>query len=210
MNPPARPPTRMISVSPISFMSLVPTIQRHISFAFRRVPAAFRQDVMEEALVMAFVAYRRLIDQGRHDRIFATPLARFAVGHVRDGRRVGLPPSRRDVSCPFVASRHGFRVERIDRFDPACQRWTQLSIASSTLPIPDQVAFRLDFPQWLSTQTRRNQRLIQALAYGDTTSEAARRFHISAARVSQLRLQFYQSWRAFQGQTLTVTSHAAA
>jgi hypothetical protein len=49
MNPSARPPTRTLSVLPVNFMSLVPTIQRHISFAFRRVPAAFWQDVIEEA-----------------------------------------------------------------------------------------------------------------------------------------------------------------
>lgn len=210
MNSSARPPTRTTSAPPVDFLSLVPTIQRHIGFAFRRVPPAFRKDVLQEALVMTFVFYRRLVDQGKQKCIFATPLARFAVGHLRDGRRVGLSRSRRDALCPFVARRQGFLIEPIDRIDSASGRWTLMSLSSSDAPVPDQVAFRLDFPRWMSTQTRRDQRLIHALAYGDTTSEAARRFRISPARVSQLRLQFYQSWCAFQGQTSTVPARVAS
>ena len=210
MNPSARPPTRTLSAPSVEFLTLLPTIERHVSYAFRRVPSPFRQDVFQEALVTAFVTYRRLVDQGRRDQVFATPLARFAVLRVRDGRRVGSRRNRLDVSCPFVARRRGFRVERIDRFDPRARRWTLKAIRSSATPIPDQVAFRLDFPQWLSTQSRRNRRLIQALACGDTASEAARRFHISAARVSQLRRQFSQSWRAFQEEQPNVPVSAVA
>jgi hypothetical protein len=201
MNPSARPPTRHLSVPSVDFIALLPRIERHIDFAFRRVPRPFRQDVLQDALGAAFVAYRRLVDRGRRDKVYATPLAKFAVGRVRDGRRIGSRRNRLDAACPFVARRHGFRIERIDRFDAPARRWTLMAIPSSAAPIPDQVAFRLDFPQWVSTQTRRNRRLIQALASGDTTSEAARRFRISAARVSQLRLQFSQSWRAFQDET---------
>jgi hypothetical protein len=210
MNASARPPTRHLSAPSVAFLTLLPTIERHVGYAFRRVPSPFREDVLQEALVTAFVAYRRLVDRGRRDQVFATPLARFAVFHVRDGRRVGSRRNRFDVSCPFVARRRGFRVERIDRFDPRARRWTLMAIPSSAAPIPDQVAFRLDFPQWLSTQSRRNRRLIQALACGDTTSQAAQRFHISAARVSQLRLQFSQSWRAFQEDQRDVPPSAVA
>lgn len=205
-----RPPTRHLSAPSVDFLTLVPTIERHVGYAFRRVPTHLRQDLLQEALVMAFVDYRRLVDQKRHDRSFATPLARFAVFHIRDGRRVGSRRNRLDVSCPFVARRRGFRVERIDRFDPRARRWTSMTIPSSASPIPDQVAFRLDFRQWLSTQSRRNQQLIQSLACGDTTSEAARRFHISAARVSQLRLQFSQSWLAFHEDQRDVAASAVA
>jgi hypothetical protein len=200
MNRSARPPTRHLSAPPVDFNTLLPSIERQIVFSFRRVPVPFREDVLQEALVAAFIGYRRLVDRGRHDQIFATPLAQFAVCRVRDGRRVGSLKDRLDASCPFVARRRGFRLERIDRFDPHTRRWTLMAIPSSATSVPDQVAFRLDFPQWLSIQTRRDRRLIQALACGETTSEAARRFHISAARVSQLRLEFFQSWRTFQGE----------
>jgi hypothetical protein len=200
VNRSARLPARHSSAPPIDFNTLLPTIERQIVFAFRRVPAPFREDVHQEALVAAFVAYRRLADRGRHHQIFATPLAQFAVCRVRDGRRVGSPRNRLDVSCPFVARCRGFRLERIDRFDPHSCRWTLMAIPCSAASVPDQVAFRLDFPKWLSIQTARDRRLIQALACGETTCEAARRFHISAARVSQLRLEFFQSWRAFQGE----------
>lgn len=210
MNASARPPTHNFSAPSVDFLTLLPTIERHVGYAFRWVPTPFRQDVVQEALITAFVAYRRLVDRGRRDRVYATPLARFAVFHVRDGRRVGSPRNRLDASCPFVARRHGFRIERIDRFDVRARRWTLMAIPSSAAPIPDQVAFRLDFPQWLSAQSRRNRRLIQALACGATTSEAARRFHVSAARISQLRLQFSRSWRAFQEDQPDVPPRAVA
>jgi len=175
-----------------------------------KFPPAFREDVLQEAIAAAFVVYRRLVERGSGGRVFASPLAQFAVLRVRDGRRVGSRANRQDVSCPFVARRHHFRVRSIDRVHRDFGRWTPLAISSRETPIPDQVAFRLDFKQWLSAQSRRNRRLIEALASGDTTSEAARQFQISAARVSQLRLQFYESWHAFlaEGPTPRITAAA--
>jgi hypothetical protein len=210
MNPTARPPTVRRRIPTVEFLTLLPTIQRHFGYAFRRVPTSLREELLEEALVTAFVMYRRLVDRGCRDRIFASPLARFAALHVLDGRRVGSPQNGHDVCCPIVARRRGFRVEHIDRFNQSAGHWTLLAIPSLATAIPDQVAFRLDFSQWISTQSRRNRRLIQALAYGDTTSEAARRFHLSAARVSQLRLQFAESWRAFQAERQDVPKSAVA
>jgi hypothetical protein len=200
----ARPPSgRSIQNMP-DFLSLLPAIEHQLRFAFRRVPTAFREEVLQEAIATAFVAYRRLVERGRSGRIFASPLAYFAVLRVRDGRRVGSRTNRQDVSCPFVARRHHFRVRPIDRFHRDSGCWAQITIPSRETPIPDQVAFRLDFGQWLLVQSRRNRRLIDALASGATTSEAARQFQISAARVSQLRLQFYESWHAFQAEFPTV------
>jgi hypothetical protein len=210
MNASPRPPTCPCGAPAVDFLTLLPTIQRHFGYAFRRIPKPSRQDVLQEALVAAFIFYRRLIARRRRDQIFASPLGRYAVFHVRNGRRVGSPKNGADVSCPFVARRRGFRVEPIDRFERGARRWTLMAVPSSSTPIPDQVAFRLDFPQWLSTQSLRNRRLIQALGRGDTTSEAARQFRISAGRVAQLRSQFAKSWRAFQGETQETSVTAAA
>jgi hypothetical protein len=119
MNRAARAPTRKLSAPSVDFDTLLPTIERQIVFRFRRVPVPFREDVLQEALVAAFVAYRRLADRGRHDQIFATPLAQFAVCRVRDGRRVGSPGNRLDASCPFVARRRGFRFDTHRPLRPA-------------------------------------------------------------------------------------------
>jgi hypothetical protein len=125
----------------------------------------------------------------------SSPFVAYATAAVSEAQEIASTPLV--LSSPGVADSGSIRI---DRFDPHIRRWTLMAIPCSAASVPDQVAFRLAFPKWLSIQTRRDRRLIQALACGETTSEAARRFHISAARVSQLRLVFFRSWRAFQGE----------
>ena len=109
MNLSARPPTRKTIAPPVDFLGLIPIIQRHIGFAFRRVPATFRKDVLQEAVVMAV------------DSETPSPAADSSSGmwgyHVRSGPpishfprpRLSAPPevlpilvrlSGADVNCP--------------------------------------------------------------------------------------------------------------
>jgi len=197
----ARPPTSQSADHHSQFLSMLPRIRRRIRYAFRNVPAFQREDVLQNAIATSFVLYARLIESNKAHLSFANPLARYAIGHIRDNRSVGGQLSRDDVSCPITAKREGFRVERIDRYREDSRGWTCLTIPSRQTPIPEAVAFRLDFDRWLSQQSSRNRRLVAALASGDSTSEAANNFHVSRGRISQLRLQFYRSWSAFQGET---------
>jgi hypothetical protein len=64
--------------------------------------------------------------------------------------------------------------------------------------VPEQVAFRVDSPRWRAGSRRRDRKILDALASGERTEDAARRFGISPARVSQLRREFEQSWEEFQ------------
>jgi hypothetical protein len=66
-------------------------------------------------------------------------------------------------------------------------------------PVPDQVAFRIDFPNWLAILSRRNRRIAEALAVGNSTGYVAKRFKLSAGRISQLRGELYRSWQNFHG-----------
>jgi hypothetical protein len=43
------------------------------------------------------------------------------------------------------------------------------------------------------------------LARGETTGRAAREFGLTPGRISQLRRELYQAWRAFQGDVVPVT-----
>ena len=69
-------------------------------------------------------------------------------------------------------------------------------------PVPDQVAFRIDFPAWLASLSRRDRRLAQELALGHSTRHVANRFHLSDGRVSQKRREFYEYWQAFHGESV--------
>ena len=65
-------------------------------------------------------------------------------------------------------------------------------------PVPDQVAFRIDFPAWFRLQNRRARALAKFLALGNSATEAARQFGVSKARVSQVRSKLRSSWQEFQ------------
>ena len=60
-----------------------------------------------------------------------------------------------------------------------------------------QVAVRLDFPAWLRTLARRDRRLVEGMALGHRTLDLARKFRLSAGRVSQLRREFKRDWDRF-------------
>src|SRR5262249_52462262 len=64
-------------------------------------------------------------------------------------------------------------------------------------PVPDQVAFRHDFPAWLAGLGERDRRVITDLMLGERTLDVAERYGLSPARISQLRREFMQGWRRF-------------
>jgi hypothetical protein len=69
-------------------------------------------------------------------------------------------------------------------------------------PVADAVAFRHDFPLWLSTLGDRNRRIAEDMMLGERTLDLAARHGISPARVSQLRREFRQGWGRFCGDEL--------
>jgi hypothetical protein len=77
-------------------------------------------------------------------------------------------------------------------------------------PIPDQVSFRIDFPEWLATRTERDRRVVEDLALGHRTRDVAQKYGMSAGRVSQPREQFRRDWRRFVGQLPVVPRPVAA
>jgi DNA-directed RNA polymerase specialized sigma subunit len=65
---------------------------------------------------------------------------------------------------------------------------------------PDEIArTRIDFSDWLDSLKRRDRKVAEVFAKGETTKTAAKRFKVSAGRISQLRREFAANWRAFLG-----------
>jgi hypothetical protein len=183
------------------FLALLPAIHRYVQLRFRHLRPAAREEAVAEAVAAAFLAYRRLVQLGRQDLIYATPLARFAVLHVRNGRHVGGRQSSRDVLSGATQARRGFRVESIDRCDHRDGTWVAAIVVEDRRATPAQVAAaRLDTSAWLGTLSRRNQRLAKVLAAGESTNQAAAQFGLTAGRVSQLRESLRRSWERFQGE----------
>ena len=111
-------------------------------------------------------------------------------------------------------------VER--KFGPGVQWTPTLPMTNDDIPIdgdpgkgeldPADIArVRIDFADWLKTLPRRTRRIAETLSIGETTSAVATRFHVSAARISQLRRQLKESWDEFVGEPdATATAAEAA
>lgn len=101
------------------------------------------------------------------------------------------------------AIRHGVSEERIAKtlaVDVAAIR-RKAVVEDPKTPPPDQAAFRVDFPAWLDSLTKRSRKITLALARSESTTEVAKRFRVTSGRVSQLRRELAENWEEFVGDT---------
>jgi hypothetical protein len=73
-------------------------------------------------------------------------------------------------------------------------------------PVPDQVAFRVDFAAFLKTLSLRDRELARFLSFGHSAKKAASKFKLSPGRVTQLRRQWQKEWLLSQGDLLHTAS----
>jgi hypothetical protein len=187
------------------FLDLLPVIQSNAQIRFRRLPAQQRQEAIQEAIAAAAVSYQVLASKGKAHVAHPSTLAIHAVHHVRSGRHVGgSQEAARDVMSSVARRRHGFKLDLGN-----CDGLQNMLTASGRVDVPDLAAFRVDFDRWFSLSSRRDQRIISALASGDCTKAVAERFGISPARVSQLRRRYERQWTVFQGESVADEQAAA-
>ena len=183
------------------FMQMLPVIHAYARGAFAHLNPEARQDMIQEVVANALVAYVRLYQQGRVALAYPTVLARYGVAQVRDGRKVGCKLNIRDPLSRYCQKRKGVVVERLDVFDEEENAWAEAVVQDTrTATVPDIVSFRCDFPAWLETLRHRDRRIAETLALGHRTQDVARRFQVSEGRVSQLRRELAVSWKAFVGE----------
>jgi hypothetical protein len=179
------------------FLEMLPAIRRAASYAFRHLRRALRDDLMAEVIANAFAAFRRLVEQGKAALAYPTVLAKFAIRQVREGRRVGQERNVLDVMSAYGQRRKGFSVLP---FAAAGKRneWQEMVVEDRCASPADVAGFRIDFAAWLMRLKRPKRLVALRLAAGDTTSEVAGHFRMSASRVSQLRNELQQDWDEFQ------------
>ncbi|MFO0931045.1 MAG: hypothetical protein U0736_29105 [Gemmataceae bacterium] len=197
------------------FLSFLPRIETHAKVRFRhlRCPGR-RDDAVAEVVAVTWKWYLRLQEAGKDVDEFVSTLADLAVRHVRSGRRLCGQERAREVFSSRAQRAKGFRVEglpsstrrrheevysdphgqdRIDAFEERLRDNTQS-------PVPDQAAFRIDYPLWLSRLGDRNRRIARDMALDLGTKELAVRHRVSPGRISQLRREFHSGWRRFCGE----------
>lgn len=186
------------------FLEMLPKIADHASFSFRHLKGESREEMIQEVITNACSAYARLVEQGRSEAASWSSLARFAVRQTRAGRKVGSSLNIRDVCSRHCQIRKGVNVQSLSRWDEQEQEWRDMVVEDRHSTPADVAAFRIDFREFLRTLSRRNRKLALRLARGHATSWIARKFKISAGRVSQLRRELFEDWQRFHGEPVPV------
>jgi hypothetical protein len=197
-----------------AFLSILPRIERHGQVYFRgvRCPSR-REDAVAEMVALAWVWFLRLIAQGKDPLSFPMMLATYAAKAVKCGRGVCGQEKGKNVLSQIAHQRHSFIVEPLphsiastheERYSHVRGQRQQDALEerlrdNTQTPVPEQVAFRLDFPAWLETLTARERRLVREMANHERTMDLSKRFQLSPARISQLLRELHNDWTRFCG-----------
>jgi hypothetical protein len=179
---------------------MLPAIVTHAKIVFRHLDPEAKEEALQETVCNACRAVARLAELGKLDLAYGSVLAHFAVSQVKDGRQVGCSLNSNDILSRRCQQLKHVKIERIDHFNEEENGWRQaVVIDTRSSPVPEIVAFRCDFSDWLASLPRRDCHIAESLAIGNRTGEVAKQFDVSEGRVSQLRRELAESWWAFVG-----------
>ena len=182
------------------FEQMFPRIRLMALYAFRDKDYELRHELVAEVIARAYAAFVRLAQSGRGDIGYATPLALFSIKQVKSGRRMGTKLNIKDVSSDYAQMNKGITMLRLDRYNKRKCIWKEVIVEDRRSGPAETAAMRIDFKAWLMTLDRRERRIAQTLAEGETTGAAARKFGVSPSRISQMRSQLRKAWEIFQGE----------
>jgi hypothetical protein len=191
--------------------TMLPTITRIARQNFAHLDPEAREEATAEVVAAAFIMFVGLVRDGRESLAFPSVLAMYGVRRVRIGRAAATPMNVRDVSSVYCQLKKNIRLERLDTYDYNEDAWLEILVEDRHATPADIARVRIDFADWLRTLPRRTRRIAEVLSTGETTSAVAKRFHVSAGRISQLRRQLYEGWLEFIGEAaVTATASGAA
>jgi hypothetical protein len=202
-----------------TFLAVLPKIETHASIAFRHIRCpATRADKIAETIALGWKWFVRLHERGKDINEFVMHFVALVAKAVKSGRRVAGMAKAKDLMSERCQARHGFNVESLPTSPRASYEaryskphgqqdydaFEERLADNAITPPPDAAAFRIDFPQWRSSRSERDRRLIDLLMLDTRTKDAARTFGISPGRVSQKRLEFHADWLRFHGEESAV------
>ena len=182
------------------FVSLLPAIRRYARAAWQFLNLEAREEAVQATVAHAFVAFAKLAQEGRAELAYPTPLARYAVARVRDGRCVGNRSNSRDVTSTRCRQCRVVPFGSPQYSNSPNERWREVLIEDRRAGPADIASMRIDFASWLESLSRGDRRTAQILASGEDTKTAAQRLGVSPGRVSQLRAKLRQAWMRFQNE----------
>ncbi|HEV3023775.1 MAG TPA: hypothetical protein VGX76_14975, partial [Pirellulales bacterium] len=96
---------------------------------------------------------------------------------------------------------HNLTIERLDRRYPD-GAWKEVLVEDRRSTPAETAAARIDFATWLARLCRRDRGVATTLAAGESGRDTAKKFGLTAGRISQLRTELKRNWQAFQGEVV--------
>jgi hypothetical protein len=172
-----------------SFTEQLPTMERMARRHFLHLNPEARQEAVTNTLALAWMFLYRLFRQGRaHEPEILRSCVWYAVRQTKVGRTPQGCPKAKDALAPRWVG-----PTRLPNVDPD-------QFISRNTPIPAAVSFRVDVPEFMATLKVRQRQMAVDLASGMTTSEAAKKYNLSAGRISQFRKEFKAKFDEFFGE----------
>jgi DNA-directed RNA polymerase specialized sigma24 family protein len=179
------------------YLSILPRIEVFAQRAFRHLPTVDREEAVAETVAATWQSFVRLRRRGKDPTRFVNALVKFSTLGVLAGRRVGNPMASSDVYSNS-RRRNGISMVPISECEASnAQILTDLLPARSGTSVPDQAAFRVDFPAWLRRLAPLRRRVVLMLAEGYGTGEVAAGMAVTSGRVSQVRRELEDDWQRY-------------
>ena len=180
------------------FLKHLPRFRAHAQYSLRHIHCRdTRSDLIAEVLALAWKHFLALTHRGKDPATFITTLAHRCSQAVRSGRRLAGSESSRDVMSPVARVRHGFAIGTLIDQPREDDDLAEALADNTRSEVPDQAAFRIDFPRWRDRYGPRQRQVLDSLMVGERTSAVAAQYGVSQARVSQLRREFQENGEAF-------------
>ena len=181
-NDPRRKP---VPVWHAKLLAMLPTIIRYAKRAFRTYDPEARQEALQNVIANTTAAVAGLAKRGKLDLAYPTVLAKFGIRRTLDNRKTGSSLNIKDVLSKYCQEHKGVMVERLDKFNEEEDCWKEAVVQDTrSLPVPEVVAFRVDFKDWLKSLHPRDRKVAQYLSLGNRTADAARRFKVTPSRIA--------------------------
>lgn len=180
-------------------LAILPRIETHAQIYFRHIKSQVeKEEAIAETVALAWKWYVRLVRRGKDVSGFVSTFASYPARAVKCGRRVFGMERAKDVLSSRAQQRHGFTVDKLPDISTLSDNPYSEPLADNTrTPPPEAAAFRIDWPAWLRTRTRRDRRVIRDMALGERTKHLAHKHKLSPARISQLRREYAEDWQRF-------------
>lgn len=145
------------------------------------------EELTQEARGLAWKAYLSIIDNGKQPDDYPAVIAYRACQAALKGRKTAAQEKSTSISNPQTQAKQKIQRMPLDR-----QAETVLQ-RKAPPAVPDQVAFEIDYSEWLAKQGTKGP-IIDGMVAGETTQNLAGRFGKSPGRISQIRREAYDDW----------------